>query len=191
MLLGRIIEEAAQKSFAEVLIEELLKPLGLDTTFQAFYSVPGHKLDKAKNPFQFDYAPLWLGNRDVSQINGLSADWNGSLVSPIDEVHRFSAAVFEQEFMKPEDVEWAAQARHRYHTGIHYGSGMMRLKFHEFFPLLRGLGEPMGHLGVSGSHLFYYPEHRSHVILNFHGTNEMAKSFQAHIRIAQLTKQLS
>ncbi|HEX6338258.1 MAG TPA: hypothetical protein VFZ85_14950, partial [Jiangellaceae bacterium] len=53
-------------------------------------------------------------------------------------------------------------------------------------PLLRGLGEPVGHVGVLGTHMFWYPQHGSHVALNFHSTREMTRSFGCQIRIARL-----
>ncbi|UJH70373.1 hypothetical protein [Ornithinimicrobium sp. INDO-MA30-4] len=80
--------------------------------------------------------------------------------------------------------------RHRMRRGIHYGAGSMTLKFGEFFPLLRWLPQPVGHLGVMGTHLFFYPNQQAHVVLNFHSTEEMSQSFQAQIRIAQLLARL-
>jgi D-alanyl-D-alanine carboxypeptidase len=41
-------------------------------------------------------------------------------------------------------------------------------------------------VGVLGTHMFWYPQHGSHVVLNFHSTREMTRSFRCHIRIAQL-----
>ncbi|TWH31557.1 hypothetical protein [Isoptericola variabilis] len=63
----------------------------------------------------------------------------------------------------------------------------MTLRFGEFTPpLLRGLPEPVGHLGVLGNHLFYYPRQAAHVVLNFHSTREMGRSFRTHVAGARL-----
>ncbi|MGO0575881.1 hypothetical protein [Ornithinimicrobium panacihumi] len=51
--------------------------------------------------------------------------------------------------------------------------------------LLRGLPEPVGGLGISAMHSFYYADQDAHVVLNFHSTRAMAASFQTHIAIAR------
>ncbi len=83
-----------------------------------------------------------------------------------------------------------AEPRNRFRAGIRYGAGIMSLRFPEFFPLLRGLGEPVGHIGVLGTHMFWYSQHDGRVVLNVHSTREMTRSFRCHIRIAQLLARL-
>lgn len=56
-------------------------------------------------------------------------------------------------------------------------------------PFLRGYPEPVGGLGYTATHMFYYPRQRTHVILNFHAHARMQASFMAHIRLARLVKE--
>lgn len=78
--------------------------------------------------------------------------------------------------------------RSRFRPGIHYGAGMVALRFAGFFPLMRGYPEPVGGLGYTSTHMFYYPAQRTHVILNYHAHRRMNTSFQMHIRLAGLIK---
>ncbi|GMA40734.1 hypothetical protein [Mobilicoccus caccae] len=71
--------------------------------------------------------------------------------------------------------------------GIHYGAGAVTIRFGEFMPgALRGLPEPVGGLGLTAAHLFFYPQQQAHVVLNLHSTRAMGASFRTHIAIARL-----
>jgi D-alanyl-D-alanine carboxypeptidase len=78
--------------------------------------------------------------------------------------------------------------KHRFRPGIHYGAGLMELRFEGFMPLLRGLPRPTGHIGILGTHLFYDADHDAHIALNFGSTGEMVRSVRAMIKVEQLLK---
>lgn len=66
---------------------------------------------------------------------------------------------------------------------------MGALRFAGFFPLLRGYPQPVGGLGYTATHMFYYPEQDTHVVLDYHAHRRMQASFQMHIRLAGFIKQ--
>lgn len=65
---------------------------------------------------------------------------------------------------------------------------MVTLRWPGFSPLLRGLPEPIGGLGFTAMQMFYYPRHRTHVVLNFGSPTQMPSSVRAHIRLARLIR---
>jgi D-alanyl-D-alanine carboxypeptidase len=68
----------------------------------------------------------------------------------------------------------------------------MTLRFGELSPpLLRGLPEPVGHLGFWATHLFHYREQDAHVVLNFHSRHHMGQSFRVHAAIARILSRLA
>ena len=77
-------------------------------------------------------------------------------------------------------------ATHRFRPGIRYGAGLMRLRYEGFSPLLRRLPRPIGHLGVTSAHAFTVPELGIRLVLNFHATGEMVRSFRAHIQLIRM-----
>src|SRR5699024_7769483 len=85
-------------------------------------------------------------------------------------------------------VEFFATPRNRFRPGIHYGAGMNALRFSGFFPLLRNYPHPVGGLGYTATHMYYYSEQQTHVVLNYHAHRRMQASFQMHIRLAGLIK---
>lgn len=186
ILLGRIVEEAFGQSFANCLRTRIFEPTGMMRT-----STPYDATLIPDDLAELDVAPAWLGKHELSRTHCLSLDWaGGGLVSTVEDLVRFQRALHAGGLIAPENVRRMEQPRHRFHRGIHYGAGSMTLKFGEFFPLLRGLPHPTGHLGVTGTHLFYYPQHKAHVVLNYHATQQMRHSFQAHIVIAQMLADL-
>lgn len=187
ILLGRIIEEIRGQSLASALDSHIFAPLGMGRT-----STPYDATLIPDDLSTLDIAPLWLGKHELSRAHCVSLDWaGGGIVTTADDLVAFQSALHGGSLISAETLTWMQQPRHRMRRGIHYGAGSMTLKFGEFFPLLRGLPQPSGHLGVTTTHLFYYPAQQAHVVLNFHSTEEMTKSFQTHIRIAQLLARLS
>jgi D-alanyl-D-alanine carboxypeptidase len=78
------------------------------------------------------------------------------------------------DLVSPTSLAVLTRARHRFRRGIHYGAATMTLRFGELMPVvLRGLPEPVGHLGVWATHVFHHPVRR------------MGASFRAHAAIAR------
>lgn len=182
LVLGRIVEEALGQSFAETVRTRIFEPAGMTRS-----STPYDATLIADDLTDLDVAPLWLGQHELSRTHCLSVDWaGGGIVATAGDLLRFQRALHAGELVTLETLARLIRVRHRFRRGIHYGAGCMTLRFAGFFPLLRGLPQPVGHLGVTATHLFYYPEQDAHVVLNFHSTEEMRRSFDAHILIARL-----
>lgn len=186
LLLGRVIEEAAGADFATALHSRIFGPTGMTGSCLAFHTLPGGAAPGPDPAADLDLAPLWLGKEEVSRARSLSCDWaGGGVITTLDDLLRYQRALHTGALLSAEAVAWMSRPRHRFRPGIHYGAGMMSLRFPEFFPLLRGLGTPVGHIGVTATHLFHHPQHEAHVVLNFHGTTQMRRSFEFHIKVAQ------
>lgn len=183
VLLGRIAEEATGERFAVLLRERVLEPSGMTRS-----STPYDADEPPEDPAEIDVAPLWISGHELSGTHSLSHAWAcGGIVSVPEDFVRFQRALYGGELISPTHLAHLTRPRHRFRRGIRYGAGTMTLCFEEFLPLLlRGLPQPVGHNGVTSTHVFHYPQQDAHVVLNFHSTREMNHSFMTHVRIAQL-----
>lgn len=186
ILLGRVIEEAGGASLAAQLHERIFAPAGMDESCLLFHTMPGGSPSVPEPGAALGIAPLIVKGVDISRAPVLSSDWaGGGVVSTVDDLAAFAAAWHGGELVGVASRERMSHAENRFRRGIHYGAGMMQLRYSEFFPLLRGLPNTLGHLGVTGAHLFTDPERDITIVLNAHSTSEMNRSFQLHIRLLQ------
>jgi D-alanyl-D-alanine carboxypeptidase len=81
--------------------------------------------------------------------------------------------------------------RHKFRPGIHYGLGMMEIRFEGFFFLLRGLPRPTGHIGVLSTFMFHDPVHDAYIAMNMASTRNMPRGFKAIIQIVQALRAVS
>lgn len=133
-----------------------------------------------------EIAPILVDGVDLSRARVLSCDWGGGgVITTLDDLHRFARAWHRGELIGTESRDRMTDIRHRFRAGIHYGAGLMELRYAGFFPLLRGLPRTIGHLGATGVHLFTDPDRGITIVLNLHSTQEMTRSFQLHIRLLQ------
>jgi len=175
VLLGRIVEELSGQSLEIQLRANVFEPAGMSNSV-LWLREPGPAV----------IAPAYLGSTDVSTFTSVSADWaGGSLVTTLDDLSRLLEAMQNGLLLRPESFAHMSGVRNKFRNGMYYGLGMMQLRFTDFVPFMRGLERPLGHIGVLGTHAFFYPEAKATVALNFNGTREMVASFQTHIRIAQ------
>jgi D-alanyl-D-alanine carboxypeptidase len=77
---------------------------------------------------------------------------------------------------------------HKFRSGLWYGTGMMEVRFEEFFFLLRGLPRMHGHIGVSSTHMVALPQQDVHVVINLGDTGQMTTSFKLLIDIMNLLR---
>ncbi|MCA5894320.1 beta-lactamase family protein [Isoptericola sp. NEAU-Y5] len=183
VLLGRIVEEATGQSFSSRLRERVFAPAGMERAATPY--------SDARTPADLaglDVAPFWLGGHELSRALSMSLDWaGGGIVAPPADLVAFQRALHGGRLVSAETLAWMSAPRHRRRRGIHYGAGMVTVRFGEFTPpFLRGLPEPVGGLGHFATHMFFYPQHDAHVVLNFHSYSRMNQSFMTHARIAQL-----
>lgn len=186
VLLGRIAEEAGGAPFATQLRTRIFEPTGM-----ASASTPYDAALIPDDLSELDVQPFWLHGAELSRAHSVSLDWaGGNVVATPDDFVRFQRALHGGTLISPETVAHLSMPRSRFRRGIRYGAGTMTLRFAELAPppFLRGLSEPVGHLGVWATHVFYHREHNAHVVLNFHAASLIAmnQSFQVHARIARI-----
>lgn len=193
VLLGRLLEEATGRAFHELLHERIFTPLGMADSALLFHSRPARDVAASGSPASTgespgtDIAPFWLGTREVSTYTSISCDWAaGGVISTPGDLAEFSRALHGGELVGADSLAYLGEMRNRFRRGIHYGAGMMQVRFEGFMPLLRGLPRPVGHIGILATHLFHDPVHDADIVLNFASTREMTRSFRSLIAIEQL-----
>lgn len=134
---------------------------------------------------------IWFQGVEISRFRSLSCDWaGGGIVSTPQDLIRFHKALRNGEIIREDLLVEMDSIRHKFRPGIHYGLGMMELRFGEFFFLLRGLPRLRGHIGVLATHMFYDPEADAHIVMNFGSTHAMVRSFKALIEIVGALRKL-
>lgn len=184
-LLIRIVEEARGGGFGEQLRDRIFAQAGMTDTAE-WVDADTERLDRLVP----ELAPFWLGGPGSDDRRAFAPNltwWNGlGGPSTPNDLVRFQGALHAGRLCAPEWVRFFGTPRSRFRPGIHYGTGMVALRFGGFVPLMRGYPVPTGGLGYTATHLFYYPEQQTHVVLNYHAHRRMQASFQMHIRIAGL-----
>ncbi|SKC41376.1 serine hydrolase domain-containing protein [Krasilnikoviella flava] len=183
VLMGRIVEEATGEPFDAALRDRVLGPSGMERS-----STPYGDARTPADLDGLDVAPFWLGRHELSHALSMSLDWaGGGIVAPPADLVRFQQALHGGRLISRDTLRWMTTPRRRRRRGIHYGAGIVTVRFGEFTPpFLRGLPEPVGGLGHFATHMFFYPRQDAHVVLNFHAYRRMNQSFALHARIARL-----
>ena len=181
LLLGRVAEEVTGEGYPQLLAREVLERSGMGRS-----SVPFDDAFTPARAEELDLAPLWLRGREMSRAACLPAGGWGGVVTVAEDLVRFQEALHGGQLVAPQTLAHLSRRRHRMRPGIHYGAGLVTLRFEGFMPVvLRGLPEPVGGLGLTAAHAFWYPRQRAHVVLNYHSTEQMSASFQTHVQIAR------
>ncbi|MGI6879946.1 serine hydrolase domain-containing protein [Microbacterium sp. gxy059] len=183
-LLIRIIEEARGSGIDQQLRTRIFDPAGMADTAE-WVGADAERLDDLFPRL----APFWFGGAArVSRAFAPNLTWQNGVGGPstANDLVRFQRELHSGHLCDPEWVRIFGTPRSRFRPGIHYGTGMVVLRFGGFFPLLRKYPQPTGGLGYTATHMFYYPQQRTHVIMNYHAHRRMQASFQMHIRLAGL-----
>ncbi len=194
ILLGLMLEHVTGRQFHELLHEKIFGPVGMTRSWMPWRSAP--------STGGWAIAPFTLGKVEASHFRSVSCDWaGGGIASTLGDLTLFSRALFGAgmvdgtfvggQLLSGESLARLAAVRNRFRAGIRYGTGMMQLRFEEFFFLLRGMPRPVGHIGILGTHLFYDAVHDAHIVMNFGGTTEMVPSFRTLIQIEQELKKVA
>lgn len=185
ILLGLLIETVTGKTFAQCLQDSFFTPLGMDDSYLIFYSEP-------KNQPTPPISQLWLDQTEVSTFKSLSCDWaGGGIVSTVDDLLLFHQALRQGKLISPELLKTMETFPHTFRSGIHYGLGMMEIRFEEFFFLLRGLPRPKGHIGITATHMFFDPVTETYINMNLGAASDMSLSFRSLIEIENTLKKIS
>lgn len=160
IILGLLIEETTGRVFHEVLLERIFRPLGMTRSW-----MPGRS-----RPIEGDTAmrSAYIRGVDVGAAPAVTADWAGGGVASTDrDLLRFARALAEGDLVSPETLQELQAFDHTFRRGIHYGAGIMEYHFREFFFLLSGYPNMVGHMGILGTQLFREPERDLYVIASF------------------------
>lgn len=180
ILLGLIIEKLFNMPFNRVLETYIFEPLEMKNSGLSFYSA-GFDQEKL--------APMYINGTDIHLFKSLSCDFSGGGVyTTTKDLLKFLSAFNKGEIIGLESIEKMSDIKNKFSVGLHYGLGMMEVRFKEFFFLLKNLPNLYGHLGVSGAHAWYEPTGGAVYALNVGNTKDMAKSFRLLIKIVQIVE---
>jgi D-alanyl-D-alanine carboxypeptidase len=182
-LLGLIAEKISGKPFHQSLHEEIFNPLGMDHTYQLFYSEP-----EQASPFPM--ANVYIGEHDVTTFKSISVDWaGGGLVSTTEDLLLFiqalqnNALIKEATFARMKD--WA-----RFAKGIDYGYGLMSFRFRDLFFLLSNKYNMWGNSGSIGSFMYYVPGFDTYIIGTFNQMGYEKKHAMFLLKVLKILSKL-
>ncbi|WP_026809888.1 serine hydrolase domain-containing protein [Arenibacter latericius] len=150
VLLSFILEKLYKKSFAEILSEKIVDPIGLKNTYF------GGKIDIEKNEAN-SYKGDWEKQSETDMSIPLGA---GGIVSTPTDILLFAEALFNYKIISEESVTQMQTLKDN------YGMGLFKMPFYEKYSF--------GHTGgIDGfSSMFgYFPEEKSAFALTSNGSN--------------------
>lgn len=170
MLVLMIVEKIKGKAFHLLLEEEFFKPFGMLNTQSMIYNYP---LDQAKYP-----ESIYFAKTDIKHFKSLNCDQaDGGIVSTPSDLYKFQTLLHSGKLISESHLSMMQEWQGKFRAGIHYGMGMMQIRFEEFFFLMRDFPRLIGHIGILSTHCFYDPENDIHFILNFGTSDKMTSSF--------------
>ena len=180
ILLGLLIEELLAIPFGQALDEYIFRPSGMSESTLCFYR---------EGWDQQTLAPLYVDGVDVHGFTSLSCDFSGGGLSvTARDLLRFLDALGSLRLVSRDSLDQMSTFDHRFRRGLHYGVGLMQIRFKEFFFLLRSLPQLRGHLGITGAHAWFDPMTGDSFVLNVGDTEGMVMSFRLLITIVQLVR---
>ncbi|MER5650940.1 serine hydrolase domain-containing protein [Streptosporangium sp. NPDC002524] len=150
-LLIRIVETVTGRSFADLLTERILGPLGLTHTW-----LPGHR---PPDPATATPSPLYAKQRRVELTSMIES--SNDLFSTTGDLLAFQRALLDGElFEDARSLESLTERRNRLRNIpiLRYGLGTMFFKVGRLMAPGRGPVTLVGHSGVTGTWLFHCPE---------------------------------
>ncbi|WP_158025204.1 serine hydrolase domain-containing protein [Bowdeniella nasicola] len=187
LLLIRIAEDSAGDAYSNLLATRIFEPASMADT-ASWVGATG----AVRENLATSLAPIYLdrSSGDVSKMLLPNLTWTSGIggVSNAADLVRFQRALHTGALCDTVWLDYLGEPRHRFYPGIHYGAGMVRLKFSGLAPWMRGYPSPAGGLGFTATHMFYYGEYDTHVIVSFHSPMRMRASFAAHARLVKAIK---
>lgn len=156
-LLGAVLEAVTGKAYATLLQDYICEPLGLrqTTTFDA------------KNP----PLPLFHKSQQLTLPKSLeSMDPDGGLVSKPEELIGFLRGFLGGRLFDPARLDDVRNWKPVFFP-LQYGGGLMRFQLPRWMTLWWPTPELIGHLGSSGSFVFYAPERDIYLAGTFNQTD--------------------
>lgn len=176
-LLGLIIENVISKPFHEALSVHIFRPLGMFHSCLWKHSEPD---SKSEHPM----ARLFVGDRDVTDYDSLSADYaGGGIVSTLDDLLKFMQALVHNRLIRNHTFDcmkdWA-----KFYLGIDYGYGMMNI--HTVPAFMPRKYNSWGNAGSVGSFMFYFPHIDLHLIGTLNKFGYQRKAFTLMLKCVDI-----
>ncbi len=170
LLVSMIIEKITQLPLHKSFEENLFKPLNLNDTQSMIYRYPQNE---SKAPMD-----IWFNKMEIKKFKSLSCDQaDGGIVSTSLDIVSFQRALYAGQLISQEHLGMMQNWQGKFIGGIHYGMGMMQVRFEEFFFFMQNFPRLVGHIGVLSTQAFYDPDNDIHYILNFGSNTHMTRSF--------------
>ena len=151
VLLTYVLQKLYKKSYAEILEESIIKPLGLKNTYY------GGKIDKANNEsFSYQFNSEWIKQEETDMSIPAGA---GAIVSTPTDLTSFAHALFNGKIVSAESLEKMKTIQDG------YGMGLFEAPFHQ----KKSYGHNGGIDGFS-SNFGYFPEDKVAIALTSNGS---------------------
>lgn len=172
------MEKISGQSIPNYLDSLIFKPLQMTRTQSMIYT--------QKNPLK--PLPIMVNKIDIASFESLSCDQgDGGIVSSPHDLLLFMHALYHG-FIWSDHLKLMQKWQGHFRNGIHYGSGMMQIRFEEFFFLMKNYPRLEGHIGILSTHLYHDPLNDIQIVLNFGSTQNMTKSFTFLSQVMGLLK---
>jgi D-alanyl-D-alanine carboxypeptidase len=183
-LLGKIIEAITGKSFQTVLNEFLFIPLNLRHTW-----LTGHAALREKS--SVIVADVFSGDENITKMRSGTFYWaDGGIISTAEEGAKFLRALKEGRIIKPATLEMMHHWNPIENTGLfQYGYGTMMINVPSFYGSAGNTLSFWGHMGSTGSFLYYSPGMDLYIAGTINQTNENKTALLLLIRAIQAVYQ--
>lgn len=159
-LLALIAEKVTGMPFHEILRRYIFLTLGMDNSWMHHHSVPVEELELPMAEFYLHDTCLNT-NRAYANIDHAG----GGVVSTLEDLLVFMKALTGGKLIKKETLALMMSDSARFVLGIEYGYGIHRIKT---VPLLMPEKyNSWGHMGATGSFLFFHPQTESYIMGSF------------------------
>jgi len=170
MLVLMCIEKIKGKPIHILLDEELFKPFGLLNTQSMIYRYP---IELAMVPDS-----IYFGKTDIKNFKSLNCDQaDGGIISTPNDLLTFQKLLYNGKLITKNHLEQMQVWQGVFRPGIHYGMGMMQVRFEGFFFIMRNFPRLIEHIVILSTHCFYDSINDIHFILNFGSSDKMTQSF--------------
>lgn len=174
-LLGLVLEQVSGRPLPVLFADRIFGPLGMTCSWMPWRSQGVHPA----------IAPVRLGRTDVSAFRSITAGWaGGGIAATPDDLLRLLRGL-RSGLVSADSLAEMSRIRHRVRPGLHYGAGLMEVRFEGFSPLLGRMPRLLGHTGSLATHLYHDPVHDTDIAINFHGDREMVSSVRTLITIVR------
>lgn len=180
-LLGKIIEARTGKPLQAMLNEFLFIPLNLRNTWLAGIPVP-----EKKSPVVI--ADVFSGDENITQMRSSTFYWaDGGIISTTEDEMSFLKALKEGRIIKLATLEMMHHWNPAENMGSYrYGYGTMMIKVPSFSGPVTDKVSFWGHMGSTGSFLYYSPGKDLYIAGTINQTNENKSALLLMIRTMQV-----